>query len=475
MLSMYKDAGKLIRDTRENQNISLEKISKDLHIRITYLQAIENGRPEILPSAVQGRGFIRMTALYLKLDPNQVLAIWDAPSFDGMSAPARSVSPDSPVSDSKKPAFPFFAGRNRNELVPPVSDPGQDQAAAVVSPAQSIYDHIGAQLRERRELLGLPFEEAEKFTNVRAQYLQLLEEGKFGELESSVQARGILYNYANFLNLNGDDIMIQFANALQLQTAARHFPGDSVQKKKKEKQVRKAGALSRFFTPDLFIGVTVIIGVIALAIYSLITIPAYRNQAALKNTAVQEYVIAAQTGIVTPSATPEIPTALPTAAEAPAGALINEDWIESGDSELELEGDETDEETETIDTETPAPMDGAIQVYIEANQRAFLRVTVDEAIVFVGRTETGKIYPFSGNQMVEVETGNASALRIQYNNRNLGTVGNYGEVKKIVFSESLIQTSTPVISPTPTETFAPTYTVQSDVATPTVTITPYIP
>ena len=155
--------------------------------------------------------------------------------------------------------------------------------------------------------------------------------------------------------------------------------------------------------------------------------------------------------------------------------MINEDWIESGDSELELERDETNEEIGAVDTETPAPMDGAIQVHIEADQRAFLRVTVDEAIVFVGRTETGKTYPFSGNQMIEVETGNASALRIQYNNRNLGTVGNYGEVKKIVFSESLIQTSTPVISPTPTETFAPTYTVQSDVATPTITITPYIP
>ena len=59
---MYIDAGKIIRDAREAQNISLEKLSENLHIRITYLQAIENGRSEILPSPVQARGFIRMVA-----------------------------------------------------------------------------------------------------------------------------------------------------------------------------------------------------------------------------------------------------------------------------------------------------------------------------------------------------------------------------------------------------------------------------
>lgn len=470
---MVKDAGKLIRDTRESQGISLEKISKDLHIRITYLQAIENGRPEILPSAVQGRGFIRMVAIYLKLDPIHVLSVWDEPSLDGVPVPARPAQPNPIPASQKRPSFPFLPNRKKKDQPLAASDQQQDPAA-LLSPAQSIYDHIGAQLRERRELLGLPLEEAEKFTNVRAQYLQMIEEGKFTELESSVQARGMLYNYANFLNLDGDEVMIQFANALQLQTAARHFPDGNGAQKKKDKQVRKAGPLSRFFTPDLFVGLTVILAVFALTIYSLITIPAYRNQAALKNTAVQEYVNAAQTGIVTPSATPELPTAVPTAAEAP-GALINQDFGVSNEFEFEGEENLTDEELEAVETETPVPMDGAIQIYIEADQRTFLRVTVDEAIVFVGRTEIGRIYPFSGNQIIEVETGNASALRIQYNNRNLGTIGNFGEVKKIVFSESLIQTSTPIVSPTPTETFEPTYTVQSDVATATVTITPYIP
>ena len=96
-----------------------------------------------------------------------------------------------------------------------------------------------------REMLGLTREDAEAYTNVRADYLERLEEGKFSELESSVQARGILNSYANFLNLDTEAVMIQFANALQLQSAARIFPTKNV---KKTPQVRKAGRLSRFFT-----------------------------------------------------------------------------------------------------------------------------------------------------------------------------------------------------------------------------------
>ena len=80
-----------------------------------------------------------------------------------------------------------------------------------------------------------------------------------------------------------------------------------------------------------------------------------------------------------------------------------------------------------------------VSILIESNQRAFLKVTSDGTVVFVGRTEPAMTYSFSGNQVVEVETGNASALRIQYNNRNLGSLGGYAEVKKIAFSEGYIQ------------------------------------
>lgn len=498
---MFIDAGKIIREARETQNISLEKLSEDLHIRVTYLQAIENGRSEILPSPVQARGFIRMVARYLNLDPNRILTIWDAPSPDmiptgnpvdvaqrRLNTPPNQSGSTVPTNDSKH--FPFNPFRERNASPTAAPDLDPEGASEAISPAQSIFNAIGAQLRERRELLGLSLQDAENYTNVREDYLAKIEDGQINALESSIQARGMLNNYAIFLNLNADEVMINFANALQLQSAARHFPGRKGNEKN-ERKVRKASAFSRFLTPDLFIGVTVIIGLFILAIYSLVTIPAYRARVAQRNTEVQEFVAAAQTG--TPTLPPTAAAqATPTQESQQSGALFNPEWLNanaadadgsaasSGDTGDENEfflPDENDDEAiaEPTETESPTPLSGAIQIYIEANQRAFLKVTIDGTVVYNGRTDVGQILPFSGNQIIEVETGNASALAIQYNNRSLGTIGTYGEVKKIVFSESNAQTSTPVLSPTPTATFEPTYTQEADVATPTMTITPYIP
>ncbi|HPS48611.1 MAG TPA: helix-turn-helix transcriptional regulator, partial [Flexilinea sp.] len=78
---MSVSVGKALRSARESKNIPLSKVSDDLHIRITYLQAIENGRPEILPSPVQGRGFVRMYSDYLKLDTEKILYAWDHPDI----------------------------------------------------------------------------------------------------------------------------------------------------------------------------------------------------------------------------------------------------------------------------------------------------------------------------------------------------------------------------------------------------------
>ena len=48
-------------------------------------------------------------------------------------------------------------------------------------------------------------------------YLQALEAGEFDHLPSSVQARGMLNNYAHFLDLDVDALLLTFAEGLQTQ------------------------------------------------------------------------------------------------------------------------------------------------------------------------------------------------------------------------------------------------------------------
>ncbi len=91
-------------------------------------------------------------------------------------------------------------------------------AEGAAQPSEEIFAEIGRQLRERREMLSLTYEEIERHTHVKAEFLQGLELGALDELPSLVHTRGILANYAGFLDLDVDSVLLRFADGLQ----ARH-------------------------------------------------------------------------------------------------------------------------------------------------------------------------------------------------------------------------------------------------------------
>ena len=74
------------------------------------------------------------------------------------------------------------------------------------------------ELRHNREALSLHLDEVERNTHVKAHYLEALEQGAMDKLPSTVQTRGMLSNYASFLDMDVDAVLLRFADALQ----ARH-------------------------------------------------------------------------------------------------------------------------------------------------------------------------------------------------------------------------------------------------------------
>lgn len=61
-------------ERRQARNLSYEKITQAIKIRIPYLQAIEKGQWQELPAEVYIRGFIRRYAQYLGLDGAKLIA-----------------------------------------------------------------------------------------------------------------------------------------------------------------------------------------------------------------------------------------------------------------------------------------------------------------------------------------------------------------------------------------------------------------
>src|SRR5436190_17024476 len=61
---------------RERKGVDLYRAERDTKIRARYLGALERGEYRGLPGDVYTKGFLRHYALYLGLDPEDILAQW---------------------------------------------------------------------------------------------------------------------------------------------------------------------------------------------------------------------------------------------------------------------------------------------------------------------------------------------------------------------------------------------------------------
>lgn len=329
---------------------------------------------------------------------------------------------------------------------PSPSEPVQEKDASTGNSAQ-IFKEIGIALRERRELLSLHLEEVERNTHVKAHYLEALERGAMHDLPSTVQTRGMLSNYARFLDLDVDVLLLRYADALQ----AGH------RERNPQKPVRKPGQpilanmppLSSFIAGDLIFGVGIVVLLVGFAIWGVSRILTIQNQSDVQPTA------PSISDILLASPDPSSFTATPTflAVEAFPG-----------------------EATVTVVIPTLS-VDVNVQVNLIATERTFIRVIVDGETAFEGRVVPGSAYPFEAEEEIEVLVGSGAAIRMIYNGRDLGLMGTFGQVVNNIYRAGEVVTPTGMPSPTATITLTPTRTpvptsTSRFTATPAPSLTP---
>jgi cytoskeletal protein RodZ len=79
-------------DARERKGVDLYRAERDTKIRARYLAALERGDWKDLPGAVYTKGFLRNYALYLGLDPDDILNQWRRErGADALATPAITV------------------------------------------------------------------------------------------------------------------------------------------------------------------------------------------------------------------------------------------------------------------------------------------------------------------------------------------------------------------------------------------------
>jgi cytoskeleton protein RodZ len=322
--------------------------------------------------------------------------------------------------------------------VPPAFEP----EAIPLENSKQILKEIGRELRQRRELLSLHFDEVERNTHVKAHYLDALERGALDELPSTVQTRGMLSNYATFLDLDVDVLLLRFADALQ----ARH------RERNPQKPARQPGQpiianippVRSFIAGDMIFGVGMAILLVGFAIWGVSRVMAIQSQQQVEPTApsISDVLLSSPD----PSSFTATATFLPAVEAFPGEATV----------------------TVEIPTQN---VNADVQLNLVAVERTYMRVIVDGEVAFDGRVVPGNAYPFQADSQIEVLVGNGAGIRIVYNARDLGLMGTFGQVVNNIYRGTEIITPTALPSITPTITLTPTNTAPPT-ATPMFTSTP---
>ena len=352
---------------------------------------------------------------------------------------------DEPLASSL-PEDPGFAQRPPSEPADLKLDVQESEVAAESSNA--VYADLGQQLRSRREMLSLTYEEIERHTRIRASFLQALELGSLEELPSPVQTRGILANYAAFLDLDVDSILLRFADGLQ----ARHREQKPHWQPPRTRPTMTVHTslppLRSFIASDLLFGGGVAVVLLLFAVWGISRVMSVRTST--------------QTGATAPPIS-EVLASTPASAEAQEVTLIPA------------------QDTPLVSTVEPlagtkiAPLDPgvAVQIHLLTSERTYMRVTVDGTVDFEGRTELGKDYTYRAASQVEILAGNGAALRVEFNGRDMGLMGSFGEVVDRIYTVQGV--FTPTATPPPTPTATPNFTATPSItptATPSITPTP---
>lgn len=438
---MSETVGEKLIKARLQREKTLEEAARVTRVKLKYLEALENDQPEKLPSLTQARGFLRLYCDYLGIPTQPLLNIWDG-------------IPEEPPPPPPEPVKRVILPEPEPEepLVAPDGEPSpmasREKILEPMTTSEAIFRHLGDKLRRQRELLKLSLTDVETLTRIRQPYLIALENGSLADLPSPVQGRGMLINYARFLELDVDEMLSLYADGLQFrlqETRARGTPANQPVEKSTPPRV-KPGGIRRFLSIDMLAGGFIIIALVGFAIWSAAEVSAITTaEAEATGTAIALETLG--TATPTPSQTPTPgDTATP---EGTSGTNGNLPQV----------------------TITLPPLDNnPIQVLVVARMRAWMKVTVDGKVAFEGRIVPGTAYPYSGSNQIELLTGNAAAIQVFYNRRDLGAQGAIGQIASIVFTREEIITPTPQFQPTPTETITPTPAPATVTPTPTETI-----
>lgn len=253
---------------------------------------------------------------------------------------------------------------------------------------------IGEILKRAREERGLSLEEVAEKTKIRYRYLEAIEKENFDIMPGYVYVKGFIRNYARFLGLNPEALVALFTE----RCAGEQPPAEIVAGARPENEKRYL-----LLRKPLFYVLGVVILCLVLGIYALQQSALFSQER--ENTPAPADVYGQH------SSEPALPS--PRQPVQPASPQM-----------VPATREETPEQK------------GVNLVLNVVKDSCWVSVVVDGETKFTGELMANQKKSFFGKERIQVKLGNAGAVQVQLNGRDLGYLGGRWEVVKREFVAS---------------------------------------
>ncbi len=248
---------------------------------------------------------------------------------------------------------------------------------------------LGETLKQAREAQGITLEDVERDTHIQRQYLEALENNDFKIFASPVMARGMIRNYAKYLNLDPIEALTLYDGNGVVPVKGQRLTPNGI-------EFMDLGMAPRpIINWELLFGIFLFLAVLGAGAYLF-----YGNISQLS-------VIA--TATKTPMAegiTDESALLLPTVTPLP-----------------------TNSPTPPPPTDTPTPtIYAGVTVELVIKQASWVQILSDDVKVFEGILQPGETNTWTGQRRVAIRAGNGGGVEVFVNGTSRGLMGAEGQV-----------------------------------------------
>ena len=247
---------------------------------------------------------------------------------------------------------------------------------------------VGDILRGEREKQGLTIEDIARETSIRDIYLEAIEKGDYDSLPGDVYAKGFIRNYSRFLQIDGDALLDKYDEERNINKVVQ--PVDQPQEPAQNPQPAQPKT-NLFAAGD-----------------------AYRDSLEREEkSGSKKFMI-----------------------------LLGIMFVFLGGVYIAFmdDGSENAPKQETVKVETtkPAPVEkkyDGVEITAKALENCWISVKIDGQPAFEGTIEKGKEMSWQGKENVDILAGNAGGLQITFNGKDVGTLGQMGQVEERSFKK----------------------------------------